>query len=72
MSERRFVVGYNLGHLNPVWGGKGFRGTGYSGSGRASDDYCQPMTEFSARRALAQMPCDGAKIFELVEIKATP
>lgn len=69
MSKRkhRFVVGYQ-GDRECVYGADHFKSTAPHGNyelGRHVD----LMTEWQAARALREMPCDGAVIYELVPVK---
>lgn len=64
-SEDRYVVGYDS---RLTYGWKQFSGIGLTHDPQIHD-YCHPMTKFSAERALKSMPCKGARIYKLVEVK---
>ncbi len=64
--KKRFVVGYRSAG-NVVYGRDQFKVQGCDPDNHP--DYCGRMTEGQARGALAQMPCTGATIFELVPVE---
>ena len=66
MRKDRYVIGYP-GVRNPVYGKRHLEMNGFKCN--AGEDYAQPMTEFQAKRALKKMPCKGARIYKLVEVK---
>lgn len=61
-----YVVGYR-GAGNAIYGKKNL---GVSRNKcQPNEDYAEPMTAYQAKRALKKMPCKGAVIYKLVEIK---
>lgn len=65
--DRRFVVGYPEDQ-NPVYGSRSFETTGIRKRDRRSEDYCNRMTWWQAKRALKEMPDPKAQIYELVPV----
>lgn len=58
MRKDRYLVGY-YPTGNVVYGKAPFNGP----------EYILPMTEKQAKRYLKAMPCSGARIYKLVEVK---
>jgi len=68
MRKYKYLVGYR-GDGNIMYG-KYHTGVNQDGRKKpCNEDYAEPMTLHQAKKAVKKLPCDGAAIFELVEVE---